>query len=257
VIAVLLVATLARPATRAEEDLALHYDVYWLAFRILSVDLDSRVEPAGYRTTVSLETAGILATLAPWRSQAEASGAIDGAMLHPLFYRGHSAYRDRRQSVDLEYERGGTVRGDVEGVLMDGDRDAVPDELRRDTVDPLTASTVVARRLVETGTCAGTVPVFDGLRRYDLAYEDLGAVELEPSRRDAYRGPARHCRATVAAIAGFLRTGDRAGERATDVSAWLAPPLPGASPVAVRIEVVGTRGTLRAHLAHAAEPGGS
>jgi hypothetical protein len=113
----------------------------------------------------------------------------------------------------------------------------------------VTAEAVVVRRLAATGTCAGTVRIFDGLRRYDLRYDDLGVRELEPSRHDSYRGSARLCRASVDPIAGFLRSGEQAGERATEVLAWLAPPVAGAAPVAVRIELSGTRGTLHAHLA--------
>ena len=142
----------------------------------------------------------------------------------------------------------------MNGVLTDGDREQVPDDLRQGTVDPITASAEVAQRLAATGSCAGVVPIFDGLRRYDLVYEDLGMTEIGPSRRDPYRGPARLCRASVRSIAGFLRTGDRAGERATEIRTWLAPPLAGAAPVAVRIDLSGMRGTLHAHLASAAVP---
>jgi hypothetical protein len=252
--AVILALALARLDAHATEDLALHYDVYYLAFHVISIDLDSRVEPTTYRTTASLQSAGLLAAIAPWESRATASGTIDGSALRPSFYRAQSEFRHRQQSIDLEYGDAGAVRGDVDGVLSDGERDQVPDPLRHGTVDPLTAGAVVAQRLATTGSCAGTVPVFDGLRRFDLRYEDLGMVELEPSRHDPYHGSARHCRATVEPIAGFLRSGERAGERATDLSAWLAPPLPGASPVAVRIEVAGTHGTLRAHLTRA-QPG--
>ena len=141
------------------------------------------------------------------------------------------------------------MRGEVTGVLTDGERDDVPVALRDGTLDPLSASAALARRLAATGTCTGTVPVFDGLRRYDLRYEDLGTAELAPSRHDSYRGAAHHCRATIEPIAGFLRTGEHAGERATEISAWIAPPLEGADPVTVRMDVEGSRGTLHAHLA--------
>jgi len=233
----------------AAQDLSLHYDVYYLAFPVLSVDVASRVEPKAYRTTVALRTAGILGVFAPWESHATARGEIDGTTVRPSSYRADSAYRDREQQIDLEYERAGTVHGGVRGVLTDGERDDVPDALRDGTLDPLSASAALARRLAATGTCTGTVHVFDGLRRYDLRYVDLGTAELVPSRHDPYHGPARHCRATIEPIAGFLRTGEHAGERATELSAWIAPPLDGAEPVTVRMDVEASRGTLHAHLA--------
>jgi hypothetical protein len=233
----------------AAQGLTLHYDVYYLALPVLSVDVASRVEPSTYRTSVALRTAGILGLFARWESHATAHGAIEGSTVRPTAYRADSAYRDREQQIDLEYERAGAVHGAVKGVLTDGERDDVPGALRDGTLDPLSASAALARRLAATGTCAGTVQVFDGLRRYDLRYTDLGTDELEPSRHDPYRGPARHCRATIEPIAGFLRTGEHAGERATELSTWFAPPLDGAEPVTVRMDVEGSRGTLHAHLA--------
>jgi hypothetical protein len=235
----------------AAERLALHYDVYYLAFRIVSVDVASNVEAEAYSATVALRTAGLFATFVPWQSNIIVSGRIDGSTLRPESYRASNAYRSRRQRIDLDYGSGDAVRGDVQGMLTDDERDEVPDALRLGTVDPVTAGALVARRLAATGTCAGTVPVFDGLRRYDLRYEDLGVAELERSSRDSYRGSARLCRATVDAIAGFLRSGEHANEHATELSAWLAPPVPGASPEAVRLELSGPRGTLRVHLARA------
>jgi hypothetical protein len=238
----------ARPDVHAAEALTLHYDVFYLAFRVLSVDVQSHIDPAAYRTSVSLRTAGLFAAIAPWWSSATVSGTIEGPTLRPSFYRVQSEYRDRAQRIDLEYGDAGRVGGGVDGVLTDGERDDVPEPLRAGTMDPVTAEAVVAQRLAATGTCAGTVRVFDGLRRYDLRYDDLGVRELEPSRHDSYRGSARLCRASVDPIAGFLRSGEQAGERATEVSAWLAPTVAGAAPVAVRIDLSGTRGTLHAHL---------
>lgn len=250
----LVLCGLCRTACAAD-DLALHYDVYWLALRVVSVDVASRVDAGGYRATVDVRTAGLLATLAPWRSRTTVDGTVDGPALRPTSYRVESALGDRHQSIDLEYAGAGAVRGEVQGILTDGERDDVPPPLRDGTIDPVTATVLLAQRFARTGSCAGAVHVFDGLRRYDLQYDDLGTDELEPSVWDEYRGSARHCRAAVDPIAGFLRTGDHAGERATEVSAWLAAPLPGAAPVTVRMDLAGDRGTLHVHLARATVTG--
>ena len=238
-------------AAHAAQELALHYDVYYLVLPVLSVDVASSLDADRYSTTVSLRTAGVLGFFASWSSRATARGGIDRGVVRPSSYRVDSAYRDRTQQIDLEYGRAGMVHGAVTGILTDGERDDVPGALRDGTLDPVSASAALGRRLAATGSCAGIVQVFDGIRRYDLRYEDLGTAQLPPSRRDPYRGPARHCRATIDPIAGFLRTGEHAGERATELDAWLAPPLDGAEPVTVRMDVEGARGTLHAHLARA------
>jgi hypothetical protein len=247
-----LATLLALPPALHARQLTLGYDGYFLLFRVISIDAVSSVDPPAYRTNMVLRTTGLLGAIGRWQSTATANGAVDGALLRPAFYDARSEFRDRSQRVALQYDHGGSVRADVEGMLTDGERDDVPLPLRDGTVDPLTATVSLPRRIVATGSCAGTIRVFDGLRRYDLRYEDLGLVDLEPSSRDPYRGPARHCRATVDPVAGFVRSGEGSGERATEMSVWLAPPFPGANPVAVRIDLIGTRGTLHLHLARAA-----
>jgi hypothetical protein len=247
-----LTAVLGLPSALNARQVTLSYDGYYLLFRVISIDSVSSVDPAAYRTNLVLRTTGLLGALGRWESTASATGAVDGALLRPVFYDARSEFRDRSQRVALQYDRGGAVRAAVEGVLTDGEREDVPPPLRDGTVDPLTATVGLPRRIVSTGSCAGTVRVFDGLRRYDLRYEDLGLVDLEPSSRDSYRGPARYCRATVEPVAGFLRSGEGSSYRATEMSVWLAAPVPGVYPVAVRIDLTGTRGTLHLHLARAA-----
>jgi hypothetical protein len=247
-----LLAWMAGASIAASQAIVLHYDVYYLVLRVVGMDVVSRLDPASYHATAELRTTGVLEVFASWVSKVNVSGMIDGTTLRPARYQVDSTYRDRRQRIDLEYGGAGSVRSEVDGVLTDGERDEVPTELRDGTIDPLTAGSALAERLAATGTCAGTFRVFDGLRRYDLRYDDLGTSDLAPSSRDPYQGSARHCVATVDPIAGFLRTGDRAGERATRLSAWLAPPLAGAMAVTVRMEIESTRGGLAIHLAHAA-----
>jgi hypothetical protein len=249
-------ACLASSPALGDRELALQYDGYYLLFHVISIDTTSSVDPAAYRTNMTLRTTGLLGALGRWQSTATATGAVDRGLLRPAFYDARSEFRDRRQRVALEYDRSGSVRTDVEGMLTDGERDDVPVPLRDGTMDPVTATVSLPSRFVSTGTCAGTIRVFDGLRRYDLRYEDLGSVDLEPSSRDSYTGRARYCRATVEPVAGFLRSGEGSGERATRMSVWLAPPFPGANPVAVRIDLESTRGTLHLHLARATLTGG-
>ncbi|HKA28520.1 MAG TPA: DUF3108 domain-containing protein [Candidatus Binatia bacterium] len=246
---VIVAMCLAFSSPLQARELSLRYDGYYLVFRVISIDAVSSVEPAAYRTNVTMRTTGLLNAFGRWQSTATATGAVDGALLRPAFYGASSEFRDRRQRVALEYDRSGSVRADVEGMLTDGERDDVPVLLRDGTVDPLTATVTLPRRIVTTGTCAGIIRVFDGLRRYNLRYEDLGSVELEPSSRDDYQGTARYCRATVEPLAGFVRSGEGAGEAATEMSVWLAPPVPGSPPVAVRIDLTSARGTLHLHLA--------
>src|SRR5215472_507059 len=84
------------PALEARE-LVLRYDGYYLVFRVISIDAVSSVQPAAYRTNMTLRTTGLLRAFGRWESTATATGAVDGAFLRPAFYGASSAFRDRRQ----------------------------------------------------------------------------------------------------------------------------------------------------------------
>jgi hypothetical protein len=127
------------------------------------------------------------------------------------------------------------------------ERDDVPVELRAETVDPLSATVAVSRAVAESEDCTTTQRIFDGRQRYDLRYEDLGTVELEPSERRMYSGPAHLCRSTLSAIAGF-RPRARYGGDSLVTRTWFAPPRVGAAPTPVEIEMTGKAGTLRIYL---------
>jgi hypothetical protein len=136
-----------------------------------------------------------------------------------------------------------------ENVLGDDyTRDEVPAALRAGTIDPLTEIASMSQQLAHGAGCAGVRSVFDGLRRYDLVYEDRGVTELESSSYDHYAGRARECRSVVKPIAGFWKPKDEKGESLTSITAWLMPPRPGLEPVPVRMSVEGQRGSLSIHL---------
>ncbi|HZR81240.1 MAG TPA: DUF3108 domain-containing protein [Candidatus Binatia bacterium] len=240
----------ARAAT-GPTGLSLAYDVYYLAFRVLSVESTTVVEPAGYRTNSFMQTVGFIGTLFPWESRSSAFGSIDGSRFVPGEYRLRSLFRGRNIEVDLRYADGGRVVERLGGDLGTGERAPIPEEERENTLDPLSAAVSLSHELERTGTCAVTRRVFDGVRRYDLQYEDLGMVELEPASGDGFGGPARLCKASVRPIGGFLVSGEGAGEAPHGVSAWLGPPLPGAAPVPLRLDLEGARGTLHAYLQRA------
>jgi hypothetical protein len=115
--------------------------------------------------------------------------------------------------------------------------------LQQRTVDPLTA-TLSALTL----HCRGTVPVFDGRRRYDIRLTDLGDTDVPPSGSPLYSGRARRCRSEIIPLAGFWRVEPNQDERPTRLDYWIAAPKAGLPPVPVYLELSAPRGTLSIHL---------
>jgi hypothetical protein len=238
----------AHPAENAA--VTLRYEVSWSLLPLLEIESRTRVDPSDYEMDVEMETVGVVDLLFSWRANQATRGALTSAQVAPQSFRSASEFRGRRQDIDLGYGPQGLDRERVEGSTVDpSEREEVPPELRRDTVDPLSAVVQVSRRLVAGESCAGTARVFDGVRRYDLNYEDLGERELEDDEK--FAGRARLCRATMVPIGGFWRPTDREPDSLHHIDAYWAPPWPGADPVPVRLALEGSRGTLDVRLVEA------
>jgi hypothetical protein len=247
----------ARPSAQSAEGppaqpagVTLRYEVSWSLIPLLEIESRSRVDPSDYAMDVEMETVGVVDLLFSWRANQATRGALESAQVAPRSFRSASEFRGRRQDIDLGYGPQGLDRERVEGSTVEAsEREEVPPELRRDTVDPLSAVVQVSRRLVAGGTCTGTSRVFDGVRRYDLNYEDLGERELEDGEK--FTGRARLCRATMVPIGGFWRPTDREPDSLHHIDAYWAAPWPGADPVPVKLALEGSRGTLDVRLVEA------
>lgn len=247
----LVTGLLAAPRAGATDStLALRYDVHYGPLRLLSIETTSTVGDAHYRVRSQMETTGAIGYLFPWRARSESEGVREQATLRPQRHRSDGRFRGESRVVELDYDADGDVRARIEPPPDDDARDAVPAALQHATLDPLTAS--LASLLAD---CTGTLPVFDGRRRYDLRLEELAPAQLERSSRRLYAGPARRCRATVEARAGFWRTDPRDSETPTTLDFWIATPAPGIAPVPVYLELSGARGTLSIDLTDV-RPGG-
>lgn len=237
-------------ASRAADAVTLRYEVSWSVVPLLEIESETRLLSDGYAMAVEMETVGLVDMLFPWRATQQATGAVKDRALSPRSFRAESVFRGRRQEIDLGYGPSGLDRERVEGSTVEpSERVEVPAELRRDTVDPLSAVLAVSQRLLHVDSCAGTSRVFDGVRRYDLVYEDLGDASLEDER---FAGRARLCRARMVPLGGFWRPSDREPDSLHHIDAWFAAPWPGADPVPVRLSLEGSRGTLEVRLVDAA-----
>ncbi|MDG1401878.1 MAG: DUF3108 domain-containing protein [Candidatus Binatia bacterium] len=255
---VLLTGLLATGTPEAAENPArapkvvLEYELHWRFLHILTFTSTSRLDTAGtYRMETEAETVGVIDTFFPWKARSEAWGQVRGARLRPEEYHSRSHFRGEVQEVDVAYEANGpkvAIRGEI---LSDGDRAPVPTIQQRGTLDPLTAVAELSRSLTEGGRCQGRWPVFDGLRRYDLLYEDLGPTTIPPSDNDPWVGEGRLCRVRFDLKGGQWRGEDRPEEDPSRVFVWLQTHSPELGPIPVRFRVEAERGALDVHLAKA------
>jgi hypothetical protein len=237
--------------TSPRQAVSLRYRGYWRALRILTVESLSVRNAADYRMEVTIRTEGLIDLLFPWRSRTESVGIVQEGWFVPRRVRSDGTFRNRTYRTTLDYLDSGEVRIEAEGLVSREHRDPVPAELRRATVDPQTATLALIARTAAGSSCAGTDRVFDGRLRYDVHFVDCGTVSVERSRGALYAGPARVCEGVIHPVAGFSRS-ELQGE--TTLRYWLAPVREGGPPVPVRLDLSGSRGTLRMYLTEAHDP---
>ncbi|WP_439595948.1 DUF3108 domain-containing protein [Falsiroseomonas sp.] len=212
------------------------YDVYAAGMTVLQLEALFDISAAGYRVETQLRTRGVAATIVPGQQVAQVVGAWQAGEARPSSYRAQGTWRGRERLVVLGWEAGNPV---VQTMLPpeEEEREVVPPDARRGTIDALSAIALLSRTVAGSGGCEGQAPVFDGRRRSDFASQS-GGLEIIRPWGDAWHGQALRCRFVGRQVAGFLRDQPR-GEaaRPQQGTAWMAAPFAGAPPIPVRIEM--------------------
>ena len=108
----------------------------------------------------------------------------------------------------------------------------------RDVTDPFSAMMTMLYRLDAGMSCSGIFQIYDGRRRAELSFSDLGIVELDPDRAFAFNGKTQLCGMVSLPLGGHRRK-SRFTSRPPDPSktrAYIAR-LAAGPLVPVRIEV--------------------
>jgi len=219
----------------------LDYDVYAGGIFLVSGVLDLNLQADHYSAGIEAKGGQIIDLLSRWSYVASAEGRIaDGARVQPDHFRSERNLRRKHRSLDLDYDRAGQVQVNAQPPQSELAAAAVPPEHRPNTLDPLSAAVGIIAVAGQAG-CAGTFPVFDGRRRYDLILTSNGTDTLEKTSRALYSGPAEKCTVRLHPVAGFERDRDEGDffEYGQDRQAtvWFAPPDPVEQRVPFRIQV--------------------
>lgn len=231
-----LVALTLVPRAAAAETVRAFYDIYAAGMTVLQMEADFELTQGGYRVETRMRTQGIAAAFISGQQVSRVVGAWDAGRVAPSSYRSEGVWRGRERLIVLGWSGGDPV---VEVLVPanDEERDVVPAEARRGTIDALSAIALLSRTVAGSGACEGQAQVYDGRRRSDFAVSTQGRELIRPWRT-AWHGTAVRCAFEGRQVAGFMRDQERdraaAPQRGT---AWMAAPFPGAPPIPVRIEI--------------------
>ena len=236
------VALCAAPARSAgPERIELGYDISIAGFHVIDFDLAIAVDDRAYDVTTTFRTHGVFDWLVPWYSVSQSVGRVKNGRVKPERYEASGTFRGNRREVRFHY-RDGAIGGVelVPPLEQDNDRQAVTAAEMGEAQDPAAMIYAILRRTSSGESCTGTVPIFDGRRRFDLDFVERGVEPVTAWRVGAYEGDARLCEFTFRIVAGFMRNTSGGTDRQREPRvgrAWLAAVIPGKPLAPVRIEV--------------------
>lgn len=230
----------------------LDYGLYVGGLQALDFDTRLDLTADAYDVRVQVRTDGIIARLFPFVMEARSDGLRDEGDLRPKRYATANRWGDNgKRWVTLDYPEQAKAEAALPAVVAEppperDDRQVVPEQARRGTVDPVSA--IYGLVLDSEGGCSGRREIFDGRRRYNLVAEDRGQGTVPSSSYGLYDGPARLCRLKLEQVEGFWTKYDAKRRYPDTIDVWLAKVAADLPPVPVRLEAETMVGALRVHL---------
>lgn len=240
----------AMPAAATDDGpLSLDYEAYFGGFHIGSARTTIRREGAEYEVQGEARARGLFDWYAGWRGRAISEGILgDGLVVSPEIHRNEGEWRGATRRNLLTFLPDGTVDVEQESPPDPNKLSPIPEDSIPGTVDPISAIMALARTMEVAGDCTGTIPIYDGRRRYDLSVTQGGARTFEANEYSIFAGEAVACEVVFERIGGFRLEQSKYQQTARDRIVWVAQPLAGVPPIPVRIEVDTDYGILLVHL---------
>ncbi len=233
-------------SARTDEALTVRYDVYLGGIHGLDAEFTLRRSAGRYAFESVSKTHGFWSYLFRWESRSMGEGRIEGDRLVPALHRARSVGGGEPRGLDILYDADGNVASvEIEPKSEETDRVPVPPDMIRGAMDATTGLIQALGAMPPGGACGGTIPVYDGRRRFDVRLTPEGTTNLAPNTYSSFSGPASVCRLTFRNIAGgrtpertmFWRRVDAEGNAGFPTLVFLAPVAPGGEMMPVRVEV--------------------
>jgi hypothetical protein len=204
--AILLAAPAFAEDAPVKPAVALDYKIYIGGLEALAATATIGSDAVHYDIEIKAVTAGAVGRMMPWTVNIGSKGNVSGETLQPIEHAQTNNFQGKDRSVVLRYDgHGGFIDRKVMPDAQEDQRDEVPADMTRDTLDIVSGVMAGLRAVDRTGSCTSRVPVFDGRRRFDLVYSDDGHETLESSGVAIFAGDVLKCAVKVEPVAGFWR----------------------------------------------------
>ncbi len=210
--------------------LELGYDLYVGGISLGKVAMSARFQGDDYKAISTLETKGIVNAF--WQAKIEASsnGSVGNGRVQPNLYDSFSQNRSQpRRHATLTFGSEGP-----KSMLSDppypDNRYPVSDDQRKKTLDPLSAAVfLTSASTAQTKPCDALAPIFDGRRRYDVAFSFVKKIDVRMDN-GLYSGPAVVCQIHYNQIAGYQQSVIDQNKKFPKMYAWVVAAKSSADP---------------------------
>ncbi len=247
----------AAPSNMTNKDMKLQYNVYAGGMHALKASLNMSLDTKKYDIALEAKTNGLIGKLFPWRGHFETFGETTEEGFIPAKYESTSYWKNKAKITLLEYENGSVK---AKKSIKDGKEKLetnFKDNLTQDTVDMLTGAIKILQTAGKENSCNGSVPVFDGKRRFNLVFREVGKSVIRKSKYSVFSGEAIKCIVEVKPVLGFKKKDYKRGWLAVQnhtkkrnklPTIWLAKLDKDGPTIPVRMEIASSYGTVIAHL---------
>ena len=203
----LLLSSLPHSAVAADVDIQAAYEVTLAGLAVANANLSVAVRGGVYTARINYRTSGAAGLLSGATGEAVSRGTYKSGRFIPATFDLDHKGRQRVQKVALVIT-GGAVKVMTLDPPVDPKSDRVPIEVEhlKNIVDPVSAiliSAVGTDGKTEIRACDRTLPIFDGLRRYNI---ELDQKTTGISSRATFPGQVATCQLRWTPLAGGVRS---------------------------------------------------
>lgn len=226
--------------TAGAETVKARYSVSLVGFHIGEARAEGRIEAANYKIRLSAHLTGVASWVAHIKMALASSGLIRRDTILPTAYATVAASSRAVRTVRMALQAGTVKAVDISPPFEDIEgRVPVTAANKRNVLDPMSALIMAVPRgeaLVGPAACNRTIPIYDGVVRFDVAMHYVGTRNVTVK---GYSGPVSVCAVRYRPVAGH-----KIGSRSTqfmadnrDIEAWLAPIEPAHIVIPFRVTI--------------------
>jgi len=205
--AVPLVIAANLPALAADGEVRAKYEATLAGLTIAYADVVLAIRGNTYSVRTSYRTSGTARLMSSATGEAVSSGTYNSGSLVPATFDLDHRGSQRVQKVALVMSAGTVDKLTIDPPVDQASQQAPIEPAHlKNIVDPLSALLASGVRVdgtSEVGVCDRTVPVFDGVRRFDLA---LKRKERPAATPGPFKGPLTACELRLTPVAGEVRS---------------------------------------------------